>query len=54
MNESPEYRPIGEHWLATDNPFNYCEAFDPGFCCMPEHRNGRANDRQAIVIESVS
>ena len=45
MNASPEYRPIGEHWEAHGHGFNYCETFDPSFCCRPEERHGRANDR---------
>ena len=41
MNQSPEYQPIGEHWLTRGLRFNECELFDPGFCCRPEGRNGR-------------
>lgn len=45
MNESPEYKPIGEHWSRNGSlPFNYCELFDPAFCCRPEYRNGRHNE----------
>ena len=34
VNHSPEYRPIGQHWVEKAKmPFNYCEAFNPRFCC---------------------
>lgn len=49
MNESPEYQPVGAFWVSLGNPFNYCETFDPGFCCVPEARAGRSNDRDTPV-----
>ncbi len=49
MNASPEYKPIGEHWKANGHGFAYCETFDPAFCCRPEFRMGRANDKEAVV-----
>lgn len=34
VNRSPEYQPIGDHWLTVGRPFNYCELFQPeGVCC---------------------
>lgn len=48
MNASPEYRPIGEHWMAVGREFNYCETFNPAFCCRPEYRLGRNNDRSPL------
>lgn len=42
---SPEYQPIGEYWARNGTlPFNYCQSFDPAFCCKPEHRNGRRSE----------
>ncbi len=37
MAADPDYQPIGLHWQAIGQPFNYCETFDPAFCCRPEH-----------------
>jgi len=36
MNNSPEYKPIGDHWLTIRSPFNYCETFVPNEtqCCQ--------------------
>ena len=53
MNASPEYQEIGEHWESRGKPFNYCETFDPAFCCVPEYRNGRANENVPVVIGAV-
>jgi hypothetical protein len=39
VNKSPEYKMIGEHWTRNGNlPWNYCETFNPVFCCRPELR----------------
>jgi len=43
MNVTPEYKPVGDHWASLGLTFNYCQDFDPGFCCRPEHRHGRNN-----------
>ena len=49
MNESPEYRPVGEWWTRNGNlPWNYCETFDPAFCCRPEYRDGRRNEKEQV------
>ena len=48
MNASPEYQPIGQFWESKLNPFNYCESFNPVFCCRPELRAGRHNDRDGL------
>lgn len=41
----PRYQPIGEHWSRNGTlPFNYCETFDPAFCCRPEFRCGRSGE----------
>ncbi len=48
MNSSPEYKPVGDYWVSKHNPFNYCETFDPAFCCRPELRAGRTNDRDGL------
>ena len=45
MVASSEYKTVGRFWEKTGNPFNYCETFDPAFCCRPEFRMGRDNDR---------
>ena len=50
VNASPKYKPIGEFWVTKHNPFNYCETFDPAFCCRPELRQGRANDRDEVTV----
>jgi hypothetical protein len=47
MNASPEYKPIGEHWVRGDLPFNECEVFSPMFCCRPDLNPGFANEKQA-------
>ena len=41
---SVEYEQVGSVWSSLGLPFNYCETFDPAFCCRPELRNGRDND----------
>lgn len=48
VNESSEYRPVGEYWESIGQPFNYCETFDPSFCCRPEFRKGRANEKVSV------
>ena len=48
MNLSEEYEPVGEYWESIKQPFNYCETFDPSFCCRPELRQGRANERSVV------
>lgn len=53
MNTSPEYVPIGEYWASRGNPFNYCETFDPAFCCRPEFRMGRNNEKSVPSINLV-
>lgn len=45
MADSVEYGKVGAHWEAIGHGFNYCETFDPAFCCRPENRFGRANDK---------
>lgn len=58
MTQSPEYAPVGDYWASRGLPFNYCQTFDPSFCCRPEHRQGRHNencepgcaDRVAVVF----
>ena len=42
--KSEGYREIGETWASLSLPFNYCETFDPAFCCKAEYRDGRLND----------
>ena len=39
-----EYLHVGEHWVSRGLPFNYCQTFDPAFCCQPEFRGDRRND----------
>ncbi len=48
MAVAPEYKPIGDYWESAGLPFNYCETFDPSFCCRPEHRLGRANENSSL------
>ena len=48
MNTSPEYQAVGEFWASHALPFNYCETFDPSFCCRPELRAGRANEKSVV------
>ncbi len=48
MNASPEYQSVGEWWVAHGLPFNYCETFDPSFCCRPEFRKGRDNEKASV------
>jgi hypothetical protein len=48
MATSPEYKPIGDHWESNGHGFNYCETFDPAFCCRPEYRLGRANQHTPL------
>ena len=50
MNTSPEYQTVGEFWESIGSPFNYCEVFDPSFCCRPEFRMGRSNDRDKVSV----
>lgn len=44
MNASFEYKSVGDFWVSKGLPFNYCEAFDPAFCCRPEYRKDRRNE----------
>lgn len=48
MSASPEYEPIGRHWQSTGHDFTYCETFEAAFCCRPEYRFGRDNDKQPL------
>ncbi len=48
MNVSPEYEDVGEFWVSASLPFNYCETFDPAFCCRPELRQGRHNENEVV------
>lgn len=48
VNASMAYRPIGQFWQATGHGFNYCETFDPAFCCRPEHRHDRDNESSPL------
>ncbi len=48
MSASAEYQPIGSHWASIGKPFNYCDTFDPAFCCVPEDRQGRRYEGQPI------
>lgn len=50
MTASPEYLPVGTWWADHRLPFNYCETFDPAFCCRPELRLGRANEHSPVVV----
>ena len=50
MNASPEYKPIGDYWVSINQVFNYCETFDPVFCCRPEFRQGRNNERSEVTV----
>ncbi len=52
MNRSPEYKPIGDQWVRRSQPFNYCETFDPSFCCRPEYRDGRRYPGHVPVDEA--
>lgn len=49
MNASPEYEAVGRFWQSIGLPFNYCEQFDPAFCCRPELRAGRGSDKPELV-----
>lgn len=47
---SPEYRTVGEKWEAHPNPtvtFNYCQTFNPVFCCQPQ---GRTPDSNHVMV----
>ena len=48
VSASSTYKPVGEWWAAHGLPFNYCEVFDPSFCCRPEFRMGRANEKVSV------
>lgn len=48
VNESSEYQAVGDFWLSIGQVFNYCETFDPAFCCRPEYRNGRDNEKVSV------
>jgi hypothetical protein len=48
MRASDEYRFIGGYWMGRGKPFNYCETFDPAFCCRPEFRAGRRYEGQVL------
>ena len=50
MAASPEYKLVGEYWTSIDKPFNYCETYDPAFCCRPEYRLGRANQSSPLPV----
>jgi hypothetical protein len=52
MNASTEYRSVGVHWAAKGRPFNYCETFDPAFCCRPEYRDGRRYEGHVPVDDA--
>ena len=49
VNADPRYKPIGEFWDGNGHGFNYCETFDPAFCCRPEYRQGRDNTFSPLV-----
>ena len=50
MNASPAYAPVGRFWKSIGQPFNYCETFDPAFCCRAEYRAGRNNERAVLEV----
>lgn len=49
--QSPEYEPIGKHWARNDpDRFNYCETFNPLFCCREELKpEGVRNEADLIA-----
>lgn len=49
MNASPDYAAVGQFWESAGLPFNYCETFDPAFCCRSEFRAGRANEFEEVL-----
>ena len=54
MNASPEYQPIGTYWARNGTrPHNYCQTFDPAFCCRPEFRMGRANEHSEPRLDLI-
>ncbi len=51
---SPEYVSVGKEWEAhpADHvKWDYCQTFDPAFCCRPEYRQGRSNELESVVID---
>lgn len=47
VNASPEYKLVGDKWVAISQPFNYCETFNPVWCCRSDLNPGFANPTQA-------
>lgn len=47
MNADPRYEPIGRHWESIGQPFNYCETFNPMFCCRRDLNPGFHNEKEA-------
>lgn len=40
MERSDEYKEIGDYWVSKGLPFDYCQSYNPIFCCRQEENPG--------------